>query len=279
MSDSTTGTARTKDGCLLAYEIQPNAEKPRLVLIHSLGLSRAIWRAVASELGGDMEILTYDCRGHGQSDRWVGVYTPQLFADDLAALLDSCGWSSVTLAGCSMGGMVAQAFASACPHRAHGLALIDTTAWYGPTAEQDWSARAMKAAEDGFASMVSFQTRRWFSDRFRETHPQHVEELTRIFLANEIPCYRATCEMLGSADLRETTRALRLPVSVVVGEEDQATPIAMSESLHEMLPGSTLTIIPGGRHLTPVQCPTEIAQLLRNLVSNRTPVGTARNLA
>jgi len=47
--------------------------------------------------------------------------------------------------------------------------------------------------------------------------------------------------------------------AVIVGEEDYATPVAMAQQLHEAICGSTLTIIPGGRHLTPIECPEQIA--------------------
>jgi len=105
--------ARTKDDCRLAYRIHANAGKPRLVLIHSLALSGAIWDGVGGELSSEFEILVYDCRGHGESEKQLGPYTVELFAEDLAALLDSCGWTSAAVAGCSMGGCVAQAFAAA----------------------------------------------------------------------------------------------------------------------------------------------------------------------
>jgi 3-oxoadipate enol-lactonase len=264
-----TGTARTEDGCQLCYRIHPNAGRPRLVLIHSLALSKAVWDEVVSELGGALEILVYDCRGHGQSERRAGHYTVELFAKDLAALLDACGWSSAIVAGCSMGGCVAQAFAAAYPQRALGLGLIDTTAWYGPTAPTDWSARAAKA-QAGFPSMIEFQLSRWFSESFLQARPDPAKEMTGIFLANDTACYQAACAMLGSADLRQAARTFRVPVSVIVGEEDYATPVAMSQDLHEMIPNSTLTVIPRGRHLTPVQCPQEIAALLKDLVAKAT---------
>jgi 3-oxoadipate enol-lactonase len=261
-------TARTKDGCRLAYRIHPNVGKPRLVLIHSLALSGAIWDGVVSELSSEFEILVYDCRGHGESDKQPGPYAVELFAEDLAELLDSCGWTSAAVAGCSMGGCVAQAFAAAYPLRALSLGLIDTTAWYGSTALKDWSDRAAKAGKDGFASMIAFQLTRWFSESFINAHPEQTQKFSRTFLANDVACYQASCGMLGSADLRNAARGLRVPVSVIVGEEDYATPIAMSQSLRDMIPGSTLTVIPGGRHLTPVQCPQQIASLLKQLVAS-----------
>ena len=65
--------------------------------------------------------------------------------------------------------------------------------------------------------------------------------------------------MLGEADLRPRLPMLRLPVAIIVGEEDYATPAAMSQQLHEAIRGSTLTILSGARHLTPIECPEQIA--------------------
>jgi 3-oxoadipate enol-lactonase len=90
--------------------------------------------------------------------------------------------------------------------------------------------------------------------------------MTQIFLANTAECYQATCEMLGNADLRAALPAFRMPVTVIVGEEDYATPVAMAEYLHENIANSTVTVIPGARHTTPAECPREIAAFLADLV-------------
>jgi 3-oxoadipate enol-lactonase len=266
MSSGTVGKAQARDGCQLFYRVHPQPGKPQLVLIHSLALDHAIWNGVANELAAGFEILLYDCRGHGQSERRPGPYTVGQFADDLAALLDHVAWPSATIAGCSMGGCVAQAFAAAYPRRANALGLIDTTAWYGPTALADWEARAAKAAKDGFAAMLPFQITRWFSDGFVATNADAVNAATRSFVSNDVACYQASCAMLGNMDLRSSVSEFRMPVSVIVGEEDYATPLAMAQTLHSLIAGSTLNVIRGGRHITPVQCPEEIATLLTDLV-------------
>lgn len=260
-------TAKAKDGCQLSYRIFANPQKPRVALIHSLALSGAMWEQVIDQLSPAAEILAYDCRGHGKSGRRPGPYSLELFADDLAALLDSCGWASVIVAGCSMGGCVAQAFAAKYPQRVRGLALIDTTSWYGPTAPKDWKARGAKAAEGGLPSMTEFQLSRWLTEDFRQTHPDVAQRTAEIFLANDVASYQASCEMMGNGDLRAALPKFRMPVSVIVGEDDYATPVAMSRSLHEAIPNSKLTVIPGARHLTPVQCPREIAALLTDLIA------------
>ena len=265
MVQSLNGKARTEDGCVLSYRVHAQKGKPRLALVHSLGLDAAIWEQVAGELQADFEILTYDLRGHGQSERRAGPYSARLFASDLAAVLDHCGWAAAMVAGCSLGGCAVQAFAAAYTERTLALGLIDTTAWYGPDAMDDWRRRAERAAEIGFAAMLPFQLGRWFSDGFREAHPGVVKAISSVFETNDMACYQASCALLGSADLRSGLQAIRAPVSVIVGEEDFATPLAMSQALHAGIPGSTLTVIPGGRHLTPVEYPKEIAWLLGKL--------------
>jgi 3-oxoadipate enol-lactonase len=259
---------KTSDNCAISYTLRPARKSgvPRLVLIHSLALDGSIWNGVATSLADHAEILAYDCRGHGRSGRDVVSFTTELFANDLAELLDHLGWPIAAVAGCSMGGCVAQAYAGQYPSRVSALGLIDTTAWYGGDALKNWSERAGAARSKGLAGLVEFQVTRWFSDGFRIAQPERVREMTEVFLANDVDCYAATCAMLGAADLRPALSALRMPVAVVVGDEDYATPIAMAQRLHEAISGSTLTILPGGRHLTPVECPDQIASQLLALL-------------
>jgi 3-oxoadipate enol-lactonase len=259
---------KTTDGCPIAFRLRAarNSDAPRIVLIHSLALDGSIWDGVAARLTSQAAILTYDCRGHGKSDRRAETFTMEMFARDLAELLDHVGWPAAAVAGCSMGGCVAQAFAGLYPSRVNGLGLIDTTAWYGEDAPKIWRERAATARSKGLNGMVEFQATRWFSDGFRTAHPELVKAMAAIFLANDLDCYAATCAMLGDADLRHFLPALRVPVAVIVGEEDYATPVAMARQLHEAIHGSTLTTIPGGRHLTPVECPEQIASQLLTLL-------------
>ena len=264
-----TGTAIAADGASIAYSLHAQGSakpRPRVALIHSLALDRSFWDGVVPPLAAHADVLTYDCRGHGNSSKVKSTYTPELFAGDLAGLLDHVNWPRAVIAGCSMGGCVAQAFAGAYPGRAQALAVMDSTAWYGPTAHEDWRERAATAATKGLSALIAFQTTRWVSDGFRERHPDVMRKHIDVFLANDVDCYRATCEMLGDADLRHYQAAMRMPVSVVVGEEDYATPVAMSEQLHHALLNSTLSVLPKVRHLTPIECPDLIAEKILAVV-------------
>lgn len=261
-----TGFAEMRDGSRLFYAHAGRPDAPRVALVHSLALDASVWDDVVEEIAEETSLLTYDCRGHGRSDRPAGPYSVELFADDLAGLLDHVGWGTVILAGCSMGGCVVQAFAARCPERVAGMALVDTTAWYGPSAPADWRERAAKAVAEGFAAMSAFQTTRWFSDAFTSARPERVEALMAVFRRNDPAAYAASCAMLGDADLRGALSGFRAPAAVIVGEEDYATPVAHAERLRDSIPDATLRILPGARHLTPVERPSEIAAAIAEIV-------------
>ncbi len=259
----------TSDGCAIDYTLYAarDANALRLALIHSLALDRSIWDGVVGELGCDVHVLAYDCRGHGKSGKPAGPYSVEQYARDLAEMFDHLGWASAAVAGCSMGGCVAQAFGGLYPARATALGLIDTTAWYGAEAPKQWRERAANVKVNGLGGMVDFQLSRWFGDKFRAEHADIVQATARVFLANDLEAYASTCILLGDADVRRFHAGMKMPVAVIVGEEDYATPIAMAQQMHESIAGSTLTVLAGARHLTPIECPERIATELRALIA------------
>ena len=262
------GIVTLSDGATLGYTHHPAPRPgaPRLVLIHSLALDRSVWDQVVVALRNDAEILTLDCRGHGRSQRKASEFTAELFARDLADLLDHVRWGRAAIAGCSMGGCVALAFGGLYPASTAALGLIDTTAWYGADAPAKFRERAEAARGKGMQGLIDFQVTRWFSDEFRASHPDVLTHAGNVFVENDFDCYAASCALLGDADLRTYLPALRMPVAIVVGEEDFATPVEMAQRLHEAVPQSTLTVLPKARHLTPLERPDAIADVLRDLL-------------
>lgn len=267
------GAATTRDGIILQYTIfgTDAPARPRIALVHSLAMDGAVWTAVAERLVGEATVLVYDCRGHGASTKAPGPYTLEIFAHDLADLLDHVGWAAVHVAGASMGGCVALQFALSYPARTCSLGLIDTTSWYGPDAPKNWEARAQKAKESGFGSMLAFQQTRWFTDDFRARNPEIVRASCELFAANDLTAYMETCRMLGSFDLRSRLGELRMPTAVIVGDEDYAAPPEMARVLADGIAGATLRVIPKARHLTFLEVPEVVAEEMTKLVKRAAP--------
>ena len=264
MVDTQEGTAHARDGCTLSFRLT-GSNPGRVALVHSLAMDKSFWDFVVAELATTASVLTYDCRGHGASSKPVDRYTIGQFADDLADVMDCVNWPSAVVGGASMGGAVALGFAAQYPRRIEGLALIDTTAWYGANAQKTWAERAEVGLRHGLEGLVDFQTTRWFTDKFREQNPEIVKRSVGVFLSNERQAYAETCRMLGDFDLRPALPNIACPTAVIVGREDYATPVAMAELLHQGIAGSSLTIVEDGRHLTPLEHPQRIAGEIRRM--------------
>lgn len=262
------GHIRVRDGTRIAYSLHGNADSDaRVVLLHSLGMDRHFWQPVVERLADQALVLTVDCRGHGASDKPEGPYTVELFARDIFDLVSAFRFDNVLVAGASMGGCVALQFAGTWPRLTRAAGLIDTTAWYGEAAPKNWDERAAKAETVGLESLVEFQTTRWFSDAFRAANPEILQHCVDTFLRNDVQAFASTCRMLGSFDGRALMSKVRAPCSVIVGEEDYAAPVAMSQALHDGIGGSSLTVIQNARHLTPLETPDVVARELTRLLA------------
>lgn len=264
--------ANAPDGARIGYSLHAGFSVTlpalRFVLIHALAMDRTNWAEVIAALPEHAAVVALDCRGHGASEAGDKPFSLDQYADDVAAVMDHVGWADAIIAGCSMGGCAAMAFASRHGARSAGLLLVDTTAWYGETSVSDWQARADRARAGGMGALLAFQTSRWFSPEFLARNPVGVQRCIEVFQRNELAAYTRACDMLGHVDLRAALPRIVSPTRVIVGEHDYATPPAMAHGIQAAIPGATLKILPGVRHFTPVEAPLPIAAALLGLTQH-----------
>jgi 3-oxoadipate enol-lactonase len=161
-----------------------------------------------------------------------------------------------------MGGNTAVAYASAYPDKVDGLILADTTAWYGEGAVEAWEQRAHKAETIGLEPVINFNLPRWFSDGYPEAQSEECRRISDILTTGDAASYAAACRALGSFDGRAGLERITCPTLVMVGAEDPATPPAMAEYLHQNIRNSELHVLEGLRHMTPVEAPDQVGELI-----------------
>ncbi|HVN17023.1 MAG TPA: alpha/beta hydrolase, partial [Anaerolineales bacterium] len=114
----------TSNGIGLYYEIHGSGRP--LVLISGLGYSLWQWHRMVPLLAKHFQVITFDNRGVGQSDKPAGPYSAQMLAADVVGLLDALHIEKAIIAGHSMGGFIAQALALGFPERVEKLILCST---------------------------------------------------------------------------------------------------------------------------------------------------------
>jgi 3-oxoadipate enol-lactonase / 4-carboxymuconolactone decarboxylase len=234
-----------------------------LVLLHSLGTTAHVWDDQAAGLSRSFRVIRPDLRGHGLTTCTPGPYSMELFADDLAALLDALGVNQAHIGGISIGGVIAQAFAAAHPERAASLLLVDTAMAIPPA--QSWTERAAKVRAEGIAAIADAVIARWVTPAFMSAAP--AEGLRAMLLRTPVEGYAASAEAIAAADLSAATAGLNLPTLIIVGAQDQSTPVASAQALNQAIAGSSLVVIENAAHIPLVEKPEEITRAMLNFLS------------
>jgi 3-oxoadipate enol-lactonase len=223
------------------------------VLVHGLGLDRRMWaRQVPALAAAGHRVIACDLPGHGAADRPVragSAYATAELAASLVGALDEAGVGQGVLVGFSLGGGVALQVALDHPERVSALALVDTTAWPGPDAVARFGERAAAVEAGGVGILVQPAIERWFTPEFVAAHPEIVGRYAAWVGENDATGYAAACRSLPTLDLRSRLGEIRCPTLVVVGDRDEATPVAMAATLAAGIKGATLRILGPAGHL------------------------------
>lgn len=239
------------------------ADAPALLMLHALGTAGAVWDEQAAALAGSFRVVRPDFRGHGLTDLSPGRCTVEDLAMDALAVLDTLGTARAHVAGISLGGLVAQSLAAQAPDRVASLALCDTALSIPPP--QTWHERAATVRAQGMDAVVDATLARWVTDGFR--NQPGAAGLRTMVLRTPPEGYAACCEAIAAADLTESTRRLRLPALVLVGEQDPSTTPAIARALHEAIAGSSLAVLPGAAHIPTVERPQAVTEALRGFLT------------
>ena len=243
------------------YRVDGNG--PPVTLIHGVGSYLESWDAVIAAIGGGYRFLRYDLRGHGESQKLPGPYSLDNFVDDLASLMDARGIEMTHLAGFSLGGLIAQAFALAHPDRLRSLTLISTVAGRTDAEKAAVRRRAKTLAEKGAGTHLTEAVDRWFTAEFIAARPDVLEERRRRSLNNDPDCYAAAYRVLAEYDLADRLPEIKTPTLVMTGENDVGSTPRMAELIADRIPDSQLHIFPRLKHSVLLEAPDQVAAQMK----------------
>ena len=248
---------RAPDGTAFALHGPPGA--PVVVLIHGLGLNRALWRDTTPALTR-FRVLTYDLLGHGQTPSRGDRPTLADLTAQLAALMDYLKLPRAALVGFSMGGMVARAFAQTHPGRTAALVLLNTPHTRSPQAQAAVQARVDEAQTQGPAATVEAALVRWFTDDWRAANPERLDLVRQWVLANDPATYPLYYRIFAQ-DLPQVIAPMppiTAPTLVITGAEDHGNSPAMAQAIAAEIPGAQTLILPRLRHMALFQAPEAV---------------------
>jgi 3-oxoadipate enol-lactonase len=230
-----------------------------IVLLHSLGTDHRLWRAQVSHLAGGYRVIAPDSRGHGGS-AWAGPLTVQDWVSDLGRVLDHCRVRQPVLAGVSMGGVQALAFAASRPGQVRALIVADSFAELDTDiARAKTAAFVTRARADGMAAFADWYVASTFT---ADPLPPAAEAVRDALTGIGPEAFAASAEACFGARLGGALGRIRVPTLVLWGDRDAKTPREASEFVAAGIAGAEFGVVPDAGHLANTENPGEFTRLV-----------------
>ena len=253
--------------------VEISGSGPPAILLHGVGLNQSIWSGQVKALESDFQVITYDLLGHGRSpcadanaalSNWVG---------QLNGVVRDLALGKFALVGFSFGGLIAQAYAALHSHMIDRLVLMGTVYDRSEAERASVLSRLDIVKREGSQATIPTALSRWFSPEFSKANPEIMNRYEALLRGNDAASFLSAYECFATAD-RELVGALAAfdrPSLIVTGELDTGSTPAMARKLAGMIPGAECSIIPGGRHMMPVEMPEEVNSVLRRFLKKGSP--------
>ena len=231
-----------------------------LVLVHGVGANLASWDGVAERLKGDFDILRSDLRGHGESARIDSPITIDTFAEDILRMMDEQGVESAHLAGFSLGGLITQRLAVGWPDRFRRIVILSAVAGRTPEERAKVTDRLGMIRDGGMKAITGAARERWFTEEFARDNPDLITRRIAEMEAAHVHSYLEAYRVFGQTELVDTLHRITHPALIMTGEFDQGSNPRMARTMHELIDGSELEILPRLKHSVLLEASDLIAE-------------------
>ncbi|GEM_PF-7008056 len=259
---------------------------PWITLVHGSADNHRAWELHAPALAVPrFRILTYDVRGHGQTETPAAVpITQQVLVEDLKALLDALRIRRTALVGYSMGGGIARNFAAIYPERVWAAVLSNGGSRLDQPVDAARAAEMAKMREEriaairarGMAAVFDGWIEQVYTPEFIRARPDIVQWHRTVTTSNDPEKYLRT---MGGAmtPLQVDLDRITAPMLLIVGAGDGYNPVEGAQEFAQSLKGTKPeTILFPTRHGSPFERREEHIRTVRKFLEDHRPLRKPR---
>jgi pimeloyl-ACP methyl ester carboxylesterase len=269
------------NGIKICYEIKGQGEP--LILVHGFGATKEVWIAQFEPLAEHFKAIKFDNRGAGKSERPDEPYNMEMFADDIAGLMEHLNIEKAHIMGWSLGGMIVQQFALKYPEKINKIVLINTLPkWPGDekgiemykNSQIDRYHKKLEDPKEAFFDGAKLGFSRKFRKEMRENPDK---KFFGLFSANDLiedtainpstpQDIKNQAHALGSFDVLDKLSNIKNETLILTADKDRQTPKIMNEKIHEEIPNSEIIVFEGVGHDSPREKAPEMNEKIINFL-------------
>ena len=251
-----------------------SGEGEAIVLIHGHPFDHTMWQPQIHAFSEKYRVIVPDLRGYGKSSLpETGTTRFEDYATDVIGLLNALGVDTFHVAGLSMGGQLAMECYRQAPSRVRSIILADTFAGLdtpeGKKARNDGADRMEREGMGGYANE---SIHKMIKAGHVTTMPAIAAHVMRM-MTNTLPKAAATAMRARSERIDYLTEVLpkiNVPVLILVGRQDEFTPVTKAEEMHAALPDSQLVVIEDAGHMPNLEQPDEFNEIMLAFLGGET---------
>lgn len=251
-----------------SYSDEGPTDAPVIIFIHGFPLNKSMWSGQRETLRNECRIITYDVRGHGNSEAGDKEFSIDLFAHDLIDLLNALDIGKAVVAGLSMGGYIALNAIINYPGRFEALILCDTNciADTAETKEKRFNAIS-DIMENGMEDYMNESIRNLFAAESLASRPDEIMAVRQMISnTSEITLFDTLRALASRNETCSRLTNIAVPVLILVGEEDVIAPPSAARQMHDKIRDCRLHIIKHAGHLSNMDNPYDFNDQILNFV-------------
>jgi pimeloyl-ACP methyl ester carboxylesterase len=228
-----------------------------------------MWDKQIEVFKNNYRVIAYDVRGHGSSEVGTGIYSIELFVNDLINLMEVLKIDKAILCGLSMGGYIALNAMEYYSDHFDALILCDTNCIADTS---DVKEKRMKAIEtikkDGVEKFADESLKNLFAPESFLTKGVDIAKVREMIVNTpKKTLYKTLRAFYERKETCSNLPNIKVPVLIMVGNQDKITPPEAAQLIHEKVEDSSLYILEHAAHLSNLENPEEFNNQLEKFVS------------
>jgi len=240
-----------------------------VIFIHGFPLNKSMWDRQIGALKDEYRVIAYDIRGHGDSEAGNAHFSMDLFVNDLLGFMHSLNIKKAVLCGLSMGGYIALNAAINFPEQFDGLILCDTSCIADSPKSRNKRIEAIESIKlNGLETFADESINNLFAAGSVAAEGTEIADVKEMIMnTSSQTVYNSMHALAIRKETCSRLSEIKIPVLILVGDEDKITPPIAAMVMHQNIRGSAFSIIENAGHLSNMENPYEFNYLLKKFLA------------